>query len=76
MPLDTTPPAYTAERKALWDAMADFVRQHSAKDVLDAIADGFLLYDEPGADLEGMERIGRALERVYAENVGEVVCQP
>jgi hypothetical protein len=59
--------AYTPKQLALWDTLADLVRQHSPEDVLDAMSDAFIHFDEPGADIQHMERIGRALERVGSE---------
>ena len=55
---------YTEDQKALWDALADFVRQHPAEDVLNAMSDAFLHFDEPGSDIRRMERIGFAIERL------------
>ena len=67
MPLDTNAPVYAEAQKALWDTMADLVRQHPTEDVLDALSDAFLFHDEPGTDSKRMERIGRALQNVCAE---------
>jgi hypothetical protein len=63
---------YTAAQIALWDTLAEFVRQHPATDVLDALSDAFLLNEESGAEAKRMESIGRALERVRAAHASEV----
>lgn len=73
MPLDTTS-VYTAPQMAMWDAMADFVRQHPAEEVLDAISDAFIHFDEPGEDIQRMERIGRAIEQVRAELLSKEIA--
>jgi hypothetical protein len=65
--------AYTPKQLALWDTLADLVRQHSPEDVLDAMSDAFIHFDEPGADIQRMERVGRALERVRSDLLGKEV---
>jgi hypothetical protein len=60
---------YTPKQRALWDTLAEIVRQHPPEDVIDAMSDAFIHFDEPDADIRRMVRIGRALEKVAAENV-------
>ena len=68
MPLDNAAPTYTDRQKELWDLMAELVSQHPAEDVLDALSDAYLFHDQPGTDNRRMERIGRALQKVWAES--------
>lgn len=69
MPLDTTAPTYTDAQKALWDTLADLVRQHPAQDVLDALSDAFI-HSDTSYDLDSKRAgfIGRELERLSAEH--------
>jgi hypothetical protein len=65
-------PVYTEDQKALWNTLADLVRQHPAKDVLDAMSDAFRFQDEPDTDTRLMQCIARAIDQVSAENVVEL----
>lgn len=55
---------YTPAQKALWDKLAEIVRQHPPQDVLDAMSDAFRHFDEPGSDIRRMDRIGFAIEQI------------
>jgi hypothetical protein len=68
MPLDTAAPVYAEAQKVLWDTMAELARVHPAEDVLDALSDAYVHHDEPSTDNRRMERIGRALQKVWAES--------
>lgn len=69
MPLDTPVRSYTDRQKELWDLMMELVLTHPARDIIDALSDGFL-HADPAHDI-GSQRahfIGRELERLGAEH--------